>query len=227
MCGPSNQETMAQGKMSSLSSSLTSAFNQYFGAQSSVLSGLRNIFTPIAQAGPDQQGFGPQELAALETGGAEAVGRNYDKASVALNNQLASRGGGSEFLPKGADAALKATLATSAANELTNTQQRITEANYETGRQNWSRATAGLNELAQQYNPTAFSGQAAGAIGQEFQMADTIQQEKNQKEAAIAGGITSLVSGVATGGLSMLNDSDFMGNLAGGKLFGSGGVFDR
>src|SRR5690349_3030069 len=143
MCGPSGSMTMESGKAASLSSLLAANYQQNFGAQSAVLQNLNNLLTPIAEAGPDQQGFGANELAALNTQAQTTVGQNYAKAQAALNNQLATRGGGSADMTSGADAQLKEQLASSAAAQSSNESLAITRANYNQGRQNWLSATHG------------------------------------------------------------------------------------
>ena len=221
MCGPSGTEQSIEGQEQSLSSLLSSDFSQRFAQQSETLQNISNMLTPIAEAGPDQQGFGANELAALSTSVGEGVGANYAKASQALNNTLAARGGGSEFLPRGASAALKGTLASSAANQMSKEQLGITEANYAQGRQNWQQATAGLNALAQDYNPGQFSGQAQKGFEDAFGMADTINQEKNQETASIIGGVTALGMDAASFGAGALEGTqgfDLQGGLA--KLAG-------
>src|SRR6266850_4933790 len=107
MCGPSSEEKGIAGQQQNLSTTLSSHFNERFGQQSQILQNLNNMLTPIAEAGPDQQGFGGQELAALNTQAGEGVGANYSKATQALQNTLAARGGGNEALPTGARAALQ------------------------------------------------------------------------------------------------------------------------
>ena len=218
MCGPSAQMQQLGQQEASFSNLLSQNYATNFGAQSKILTNLNQMFTPIAQAGPDQMGFGPQELAALQTGGAEAVAANYAKASRALNVGLATRGGGSEFLPTGAAAALKGQVATAGAQELSQEQLGITEAGYAQGRQNWAQATGGLEALARQYDPTAYAGQATSATGQAFGMADKIQQMKNQEQAGIAGGIASLAMAPFTGGMSL------GGLFKGGGTLGGGGA---
>lgn len=221
ICGPSGQqETLAAGG-ASLSSLLSANYQQNFGAQSKVLSDLNNAYSPIVAAGPDQQGFGAQELAALHTQAGEGVGNNYAKASQALNNTLAARGGGNEVLPTGSEAQLKATLASSAANQLSNEELGITRANYATGRQNFEKATAGLHSLASQYNPEGYAGAATNANQNAFGEASKIQEMKNQKEAAIAGGITSLASSALTMGMGGLANLDTTGGSSFGEQFGN------
>jgi hypothetical protein len=210
MCGPSGQEEQIAGQQSSLASTLQSNYNQQFANQSQVLSNLNNLYTPIAEAGPDQQGFGGQELAAINTQEGQGVGTNYAHASQALNNTLASQGGGNEFLPNGAQAELKGSLATSAANQLSSEQLQTTQANYAQGRQNYNQATAGLQTLASQYNPTGFASGANDAFKQSFTDANQIQTQKNQEQQAIASGIAGIAmegAGGIGGGLSALGAS--------------------
>lgn len=213
MCGPSKQQELTAGQQASLSSTLQANYNENFGKQSAILSNMMKIFTPISEAGPDQQGFGANELAALNTTAGEGVGANYAKASQALNNTLAARGGGSEVLPTGARAALKGSLASAAANELSRQQLGITEANYAQGRQNWSQANAGLLALSGQYNPNAVAGEATGANQAAFGEASKIQEMKNQKTADIIGGITSLGMDAATFGVGAMGGGGFQGGL--------------
>lgn len=205
---------MASGKQGNLASQLAADFGERYGEQSAVLANLRSLWTPIAQAGPDQQGFGANELAAITTGAREGVADQYAKASRALNTTLATRGGGSEVLPTGASAALRESLASAAANESARQQQAITTANYAQGRQNWREATAGLQALASQYNPSTFSGQASAANEAQFNMEKQINQERAQKMSSIIGGITGLAANFIPGG-------KFLGGIKG--LFGGGG----
>jgi hypothetical protein len=222
ICGPSSQQEGLAAQEASFSNLLQANYAQNFGAQSQVLQNLNNIFTPIAQAGPDQQGYGPQQLAALNTEIGEGVGQNYSKASQALNTQFATQGGGNEFLPTGAQAALKSQLATSAANEMSNEQLSVTNANYNQGRQNWQNATAGLGALAQEYNPNAIGGLANNANEGAFNEATNIQQMQNQKQSAIAGGIAGLAMDAATFGAGAMGGGGIQGGLTalGGGGFG-------
>jgi hypothetical protein len=209
MCGPAPQDQGIAAQQQSLATTLAGHYNEYFANQSQILGNLNSMLLPIAQAGPDQQGFGAKELAALHTATGEGIGANYAKASQALNTTLAARGGGNEFLPTGARAALKGTLASAAANELTQADIGITEANYGQGRRNWSEATGGLQALAQAYNPNPSASGAQSGFESSFSMYDKIQQQKNQKEAAIAGGITSLATDALTFGMGGLANLGF------------------
>jgi hypothetical protein len=207
VCGPSGSMTMAQGQAASLSSLLAANYQQKFGAQSAVVKNLNNLLTPIAEAGPDQQGFGANELAALNTQAQTTVGQNYAKAQAALNNQLAARGGGSADMTSGADAQLKEQLASQAAAQSSNESLAITRANYAQGRQNWQNATAGLKQLGGEYNPAQFGELGIEANNQSFKEATQIQEMNNREQQAISGAIEAGVSALAGG----IGNLDFQG----------------
>jgi hypothetical protein len=221
VCGPSHDQETLFGNSQALSTLMAANFNQRFADQSELINSLRTVMTPIVNAGPDQQGMGPQELAALKTQSGESVGQNYAKATAALNNQLAVRGGGAGDVTSGAEGQLKSELASAAAAQSSNEDLAITKANYDLGRQNWLQATAGLNALVGETNPGQLGSLSLDANKNAFGEATQIQDMKNQEEASIAGGVTALAGGF----LDFANSSDFMGQLGGGKIFGPGGVF--
>jgi hypothetical protein len=230
MCGSSSSEKQLGAQEQSFSSTLQSNYAKNFGAQSADLSALNNIFTPIAEAGPDQQGFGPQELAAMNTTAGEGVGQNYAKATQSLNAGLAARGGGNEVLPSGAETQLKAGLASAGANQMSQEQLGITKANYDQGRANFGNATAGLNALAEEYNPNQIASSANNANQSAFGEADKINQQNNQWQSDIAGLATGGIKaglGFLTGGISnVLSGGSQAGSTTGGgaEQFFSGGV---
>jgi hypothetical protein len=216
VCGPSSEQKLTEGQQQHLTSLMTADYNQRFGQQSDIINNMMRVYTPIVQAGPDQQGMGANELAALKTQAGEAVGNNYAKAGRSLNNQLAARGGGNEFLPSGADANLRGQLAEAGAAQQSSEDLAITRANYELGRQNWQHATAGLNALVGETNPTAYGQMASSSNQAAFGQATEIQKMENQKEADIAGGITSLAMGAATFGAGALGGVGGVKGFAGG-----------
>jgi hypothetical protein len=216
VCGPNAAETASATQESGLATSLNSSFAKNFGAQSDILQNLTNTLTPIAEAGPGQQGFGTQELAALNTQASQGVGQNYDKAQRSLQNNLASRGGGNEMLPNGADASLKANLASQAANQQSNADLAITNANYTQGRQNWQNATSQLESVGQMENPGQYAGLATSANQVGYNEQTTNSNMAAQQFGEIAGGISGLVGAgmdVATGGAS----GGLMGMFKGSK----------
>jgi hypothetical protein len=186
-----------------MSSQLSANYSTNFGDNSAILGHLNNILSPIAQAGPDQQGFGANELAALNTGTNEGVGRSYAKASQSLNNSIGAQGGGNEADPNGAADQRKQSLATSAADTMSNADLGITEANYSQGRSNFNNATAGLENVASQYNPNATAAAANTSSATAFGDAQANQAASN----AWVGDLTGLVGGL--GGAALGNPSLF------------------
>src|SRR5277367_3974072 len=73
-CGPSGQEESEASSLQALSQSLTAAFNQNLASQTGVLKNINSILTPIASAGPSQQGESAQELAAENTQAINSTG---------------------------------------------------------------------------------------------------------------------------------------------------------
>jgi len=227
LCGPSEQQQQLAASEQSFSKILSANYAQNFASQSQILQNLTNQFTPIAEAGPDQQGFGAQELAALSTQAGEGVAADYAKAQQSLNTVLGSRGGGNEFLPTGAEGQLRATLAQGAASQASQEQLAITRANYAQGRQNWAQATAGLNALAGEYNPNAVASQATTATQGAFQDATKVQEMQNQKLAGIGGLVASAIPFVGGGISAGLQNLDTTGSSSTGEQVGnffSGGL---
>lgn len=210
MCGASDEQKALEVQQQSFSSLLQANYSQRFNAQSNAFQALNNQFTPIAEAGPDQQGFGGNQLAALNTEAGEGVGQNYANASRALNTQLSAQGGGNEALPTGAAAALKGNLASAAANQQSSEQMAITNANYGQGRQNWQEATAGLNALGQEYNPNALAGETTSTASAAYGEAQQDAMQGYQQFDDIASGIGDVLKGggaLASGVAALSNAS--------------------
>lgn len=202
MCGPSDQQVRDAASQDMFTNLLMGNYSSRFGAQSQTLQTLNSIYTPIAQAGPSQQGFSAPMLAALNTQSEEGVGANYAKATRALDTQIGAQGGGNQYLPNGAQDQLKSQIATAAAAEQSQEQLAITKANYAQGNQNWKEATAGLQGLVNQYNPDA--GSAIKSAEQGFGMDTQVQNMRNQEQMDIASGITGLATSFIGGGLGNL-----------------------
>jgi hypothetical protein len=193
MCGPSSQEQQISSAQESMGNTLQANYNTNYAAQSQDLSKLNNLLTPIANAGPSQTGFAAPELSALQTSAGETIGQNFGNAEKQLNNSLAAEGGGNDASTNfGAKSELKNTLAAQGANNLSNADTQITNANYEQGNKNWQSATSGLQALGSEYNPNAVAGAATQASGQAMQSATNNANATAQQFGEIAGGIAAL-----------------------------------
>jgi len=178
------------------------------------------------EAGPSQQGFSPEELAAKNTQALNSTGANYSNAARAVQGQLSGRGGDSG-LESGIDQQIRGTLAGEAAGELSREQLGITDENFATGRKNFLNALSGESVLAKEFNPAEFSSQATNTLNSAFNESETIQKQQSAKEKAIAGGITSLATGALTFGMGGLGNLDTAGTSSSGeqtKNFLSGGL---
>lgn len=215
--GPSSQETSNQAQTQGLANTYAADFNQNYGQQQGILKGLQAAYNPIVQAGPNQQGFGGAELAALNTSAGEGVGNNYAKASQALNNSLAARGGGSEALPTGASAALKGQLASSAAATQSQANLAITQANYQQGRNNWQNALSGLSNVSQQEAPGQYGQLASSEEATAFSQGKQLAAQKSAELGNIIGDVGSIASSFLPGGAASKAISGVKG------LFGGGG----
>src|ERR1700676_4802870 len=117
--GPSSAEQSIATNEQSLGQTLGDAFHEQFGQQEGVLGNLNQQLTPIANLGPSQQGFSPQELAAMNSAAinnAGAAARNAQQQTGAI---LAGEGGGgTSGLTSGIEAQIRGSEASAAANEL-------------------------------------------------------------------------------------------------------------
>ena len=179
MCGSSGLEKGISAEQGKFFTELMQSYNTEFAGQQAILSSLSQAFQPIIAAGPNQQGFGAQELAALNTQIAQGTGQNYAKAAQALHVAEGARGGGNEMLPSGSTRQLDEMLASQAAQTMSNQQLGVQLQNYQQGRQNFFNAAGALTGAAGLYNPSAAAGQATGAGGQAFGSAEAMFQQGN------------------------------------------------
>jgi len=202
MCGASPQQKEAFANETKVSGILTNQLQQFAGQNQEILNSLTSALTPIEEAGPEQFGFAPAETAAMRTDVAEQLNQAGAQTAGAVRGALASRGGGTVYLPSGSEASILGELAQQTAVKEAEAQAGITQKGYDIGRQNWQFATEGLmkapGELEQPV--TAAGGAATGAAGQEMSGATAITQA-NQAWMQPVGAI---VGGVAKGGLPSL-----------------------
>ena len=226
MCGPTAQEESLQQSSQNFSSVLQQHYETQYGRQLDVLDKLSNSLNPILAAGPNQRGMSAEELNARNTQAINAAGAASRSAQQAARTFGAGEGGGATSgVTSGITKQIESAIGTQVATNLGNVQGDIVAQDYAKGSENYWRAQGAEQQLAAGYNPNASASGAISSNSESFGQAKTIQQQQSQKEQMIAGGITSLAMGAATGGLSFANDSNFLSSLGGGKIFGSGGFF--
>jgi len=167
-CGATQQPKDLEAAQAAFYNEQTKQYNTVFGESQGILKNLTAQFTPILQAGPNQQGFSAAELNNLNSTAVTGSGQAYHSIEQALAQQEAAQGGGNDYLPSGAKLQLQEELAASAAQNVSAQESQIQQANYETGRQNFQFASSVLGNTAGQLNPAGFSnattasGTAAG-----------------------------------------------------------------
>jgi hypothetical protein len=200
-----------------------------FAKQSDVLDKLNAVWQPIFQAGPNQHGYSQAQLDTLHSIATEGTAADYQKATKAFQEQTAARGGGNAVIPSGADNQIRSQIASAGAADSSNKNLAISNADYETGRQNWLTAGSALNGTLNVYNPAGYTSAATGAGGlansglsAAFGDETTLQNERNA--ASPWGTIAGLVGGAASAFLG--GSGGFLGtlgkNLAGGNSSSSG-----
>ena len=199
MCGPSSQEEQLAGSESSFMQTLQSNYATNFAEQQNVLANLNQTLSPIVAAGPNQQGFSPSELDALNTQAIDTTGQNYKQAAVALNDETAGRNDSGNLPQSGVDQQLQEGLASSAAGQLSGEELGITQQNYATGRSNFQNAVGGEEALAGQYNPVSTGGLANNAGATAFGEENTINQQANSEEADIASAVPAGARALSAG----------------------------
>jgi hypothetical protein len=230
MCGASSQEKMAFGNEEKISSLLTENFQEFAGKNAAILDNMVKSLSPIESAGPSQFGLAPAEEAAERTVTAENMSAAGAQATNAVRSALASRGGGTSYLPSGSEAEILGSIAQDTAVKEALAQAKITERGYDVGRQNFEFATEELGKAPGELeNPVVNAGNSAlsGAEGEQ-KGAEAITQANQAWMAPVAGiigaGVKMATAG-ATGGASLaipsLTDSPISGPNAPGGGYSS------
>lgn len=200
MCGASSQQTQIEQQQQQFMNEAMQQQATSWSQDQDILAQMKSVYAPIFAKGPSQEGFSPEEKAALNTQVTEGTAGDYAQAAQAVGQKLAAQGGGNIAIPSGASSAIQASIATSAAQ--TEAQQRlgITQASYAQGYQNWLNAASGMGETASMVNPVNFSGAATQAGKSAADTANQIAQENNSWiNAAI--GAAGNIGGAALGGV--------------------------
>lgn len=224
--GASAEQKSLAAQQNAFYSTLQSQQSQQFANQNALFSSIRAVYDPIFNAGPNQFGFSKEEETALRSQASEGTAANYRQAESATSQALAARGGGNSFLPSGAEADIHARVAGAAAAQESGQQLGITKEGYETGRQNFQRASDAEMGVAAGYNPLGYAGAATNAGKAAFDSATEIQ--KANAAGSPWGAIGGLLGGVAgsflTGGVSNLTSGrGFLGNAGSSNKSGSSG----
>ena len=225
MCGSSQQMQDAQAQeaanasaSAAFSKMLSQDFGTVFGQNQAILGSLTSALEPIISAGPNQTGFSAPEEAAMRTQASDAITQGTQNAQIAANAKEAAAGGGSAFVPSGANQQIGEMVNTQGAIANANQQENITQANYATGRQNFTNAISELTGSAAQLESgmSGFAGATSGsenattgAASSSLEGANTINQANN----AWIGDLTGMIGSL--GGAALGNPAIFGGSKGG------------
>lgn len=210
ICGPSSQEKQQQAQTESYENTLLANYNSRFATQTNVLNGINSQLQSVVSAGPDQQGFSPQELAAYNTQAINSAGAaNRNAQQQAALGPAAQTSSG---LQSGIQSAIRAGIGSSVANQLSGAQLGITVANGQQGRTNYQNALQGEMGVAEGEAPNASAALTAGQSN--FNQANTIQNEVGQEVSGIAGTVGGLLTGGSFGG-GIAQGAQFLGGTEG------------
>lgn len=194
MCGASSQQKQAYANEAKVSNMLTTIAQNFAGVNTDMLSEIKDSLTPIQEAGPSQFGLSPAAEAAERTSAAENLNASAAQTANAVRSAVASRGGGTTYLPSGSEASIIGSLAQDTAVKEALAQSAITQKGYDIGRQNFEFATEGLEKAPGAFEtPVVQAGSAAaGAASDQMKGADAITQANQawmQPVGAIIGGV--------------------------------------
>lgn len=114
---------------------------------------------------------------------------------------------------------MEAGIATGVGTNLATNENNINLESAELGRNNFFTAEGGLSGVAGLENPNPTAGAATSAGGQAFGEANSIQNQKNQEEADIAGSVSSMALAGLSGGASGFANLDTTGGSTTGEQF--------
>ncbi len=198
MCGATQAQTNLQDAQTAFYTQATQMAQQQYGEQQSIYLPMKAQFDSIFQKGPNQQGFSASELGNLNSQAVEGTATNYAGAAKAVNDQLASQGGGSDPLPSGAQAEMKQEVANTAAASESQQESTIKSADYTQGYNEWAAAANGLSGIATGTNPVGYMNAATNAGSAASTTANNIATQANSGWNAAIGAVGAIGAGAAT-----------------------------
>lgn len=205
LCGATSGQKEIGAQQKSVFNQIVEKAGSLFRQGDQVFGDLINAYAPIVAAGPNQEGFDAQTMAALDSNVITQNGVAYRNASTAAKEAQAAVGGGNMALPSGASIGRNASIANAAAANTSNQLTDIRLKSKELGRQNFWAAAPILAGATKVYDPSIDAYKTGVGAGQAA--ADTqnqIAQAGNAWMGAVGGILGGAASGIVTGGMSNL-----------------------
>lgn len=197
MSGPSASQIDLQNAQTAFYKEGVAEATTTYGEDQALLKQMQGVYDPILAAGPNQHGFNAEERQELNSQAIEGTARNYKQAAKAVGDKMAARGGGDISLPTGAEDALEEQVGEGAAQEESSEESQIDQADFAEGKSNFANATAALEDVSSQLNPTAYANSATSAgSAAEVTSKDIASESNDWINAAI--GAAGAIGGDAT-----------------------------
>lgn len=196
MCGATSEQKQLQAAQIDFYKESVKEAETAFGESQAMLTSIKSIYDPILAKGINQKGFSDEERTNLDTQIKEGTASNFQKASRAANEQMATLGGGNNPMPTGGQEQLKEEVANAAATEESRQQSQVITADYAQGRENFVQATNAELAASAQLNPVNFNEAATGAGSAAEKTASDIAAADSSWVNAALGAVGSIGSAV-------------------------------
>ena len=200
MCGSTAAQNQINQSQINLYNTMSSVYGQEFSQSESIFNELQTSLAPIVAAGPNQQGFSPAELAAMNSQAIGQAGNSYSSQIQAEKEGAAAAGGGNSLVPSGAQDQIRAQIGSNAENQESNALNTITQNNFATGRSNYFNAVGALSGATGVFGSANSAGGAAAAGGSSAMSGANSIQQADGSWMGLVGGILGNVSGTFDGG---------------------------
>lgn len=202
MCGASQEQKDLNASQTNFYNQLTSQYATEYANNQEILNTLKTSLSPIVTAGPSQEGFSPEQKAALNAQATEGAAKAYRDTQTATREAQAARGGGNSPFTSAADEQLNSQIALGAETNLNNNKLDIINKDYDTGRENYGAAVgalSGVPSAIQSANSSA-AGVATGAGGAAAEEANAINSANSSWMGLVGGLASSAVGGLTSAG---------------------------
>lgn len=205
-CGATAAQTAAQQQQASFTTQVQQQAGSIFGSDSAVFNDLMSTFQPTIAAGPSQEGFSAAEKSNLDSQAITNSGIAARNAKQSVGETIASEGGGNNAaLQSGVNTGIDLSVANSAANNTANQLNTINEQDYQTGRQNYDTAVAGITAAPNAFNSATTAANATTSAGEaSANTANQIATQNNSWIQSVTGALGGIAGGIATGGMKNL-----------------------
>lgn len=209
-CGPTSDQSNALSEDKEFGAQLRDSYNSDFSDAQGLFAELHDNLSQIVAAGPSQQGFSPEELAARNSQAINSAAASNKAVQAAIGEKAGVQDTANPGVESGVETAVRAGAASKVANNLANEESNVTQQNYETGRQNYEAAVKAEGGLPEE--TIAPVTQAAGAAIS----ADKATSDQSNENAAASRSWMGLVGGLASGFAKGLMDGKPSGDGSSG-----------